>query len=166
MKVLPRSLILSPLFCFSRKRLFEEIADCASAELNTDSFVFIRALNAREEYGTTVFYNGIAIPHAAVSGINETIGILSILDAPVSFSSIDADPQSIDIAYTLFVNKDEDCDKVSELLQNITEVFSNQDLLNSLRLARNEDWKISKLLNQVDLMLASKLSGTETNAVE
>ncbi|MDD7021393.1 MAG: PTS sugar transporter subunit IIA [Aeromonadales bacterium] len=166
MKILSESLVLSPLFCFSRKRLFEEIADCASAVLKADSSTLIRALNAREEYGTTVFYSGIALPHAAVPGISRTLGIMSILDAPVSFSSIDADPQSIDIAYTLFVGEDEDCDAVSQLLQNITGVFSNQDLLNSLRLARNEDWKIRKLLGQAEAMLDSMASRAGEGAEE
>jgi mannitol/fructose-specific phosphotransferase system IIA component (Ntr-type) len=165
-KILSDSLVLSPLFCFSRKRLFEEVADCASAVLKTDSGTLIRALNDREEYGTTAFYSGIALPHAAVAGNDRTLGILSILDAPVAFSSIDADPQSIDIAYTLFVGEDEDCDSISQLLQNMTDVFSNQDLLNSLRLARNEDWKIRKLLEQADAMLDSMASRPGESADE
>lgn len=156
--MLPETLILSSLFCYSKKRLFEEIAENASVILHVTPDLIIKELNKREQYGATVFFNGIAIPHAMIPGINKTLAVLSILDSPVSFNSIDSDPLYVDIAYTLFISPDDKYEEITKLLKQLTEVFSNQDLLNSLRLARNERNKISTLLKQIDASLEAKKS--------
>ena len=155
--MLPETLILSSLFCYSKKRLFEEIAENASVILEVPSDFLIKELNKREQYGATVFYNGIAMPHAVIPGISKTIAVLSILDSPVHFNSIDSDPLYIDIAYTLFISPNDEYEEISKLLKNITEVFSNQDLLNSMRIARNERNKISTLLKQIEASLENKV---------
>ena len=126
--------------------------------LKTSPEILRKALNAREQYGTTVFFNGIALPHAVIPGIAQTLAVISILDTPVLFNSIDSDPLPVDIAYTLFISPDDDYEKTAELLRHITDVLSNQDLLNSLRLARNERGKINTILNQVDALLENNPS--------
>ncbi len=151
--VLPKTLILSPLFCYSKKRLFEEITENAAVMLKISADVLQKALISREQYGTTVFFNGIAIPHALIPGIAQPLAVLSILDTSVLFNSIDSDPLPVDITYSLFISPDEDYDKITIFLQHLTEVLSNQDLLNSLRLARNERGKIYTILKQIDAVL-------------
>ena len=131
MIVLPEVQILSPLFCFSKKRLFEEIAKYSSYILEKDPKDIIRALNEREQLGTTVFFDGIAMPHAVIDSKVPTFSILSILDKPITFNSIDADERLIDIAFSIFINKKDDIQKVESLLKNLTRVLSNVDLLNS-----------------------------------
>ena len=153
MKVLPYTLILSPLFCYSRKRLFEEIAECASAELGVDPQLQIDELNYRETEGSTVFFQGVALPHAVMKKIPYSLAVLSILDKPVTFNSIDSDPQFIDIAFTLFVSVKDEYNKVEKLLLDVTDILSNQDLLNSLRLCRNENAKLKLILEKIDLLL-------------
>ncbi len=152
-QILPKSLILSPLFCFSKKRLFEEIADSASYVLEEDPNNIVARLNARETYGTTVFYPGIALPHTVIDEDKESFAILAVLDKPITFNSIDADEQLIDIALCLFISKSEDPDEAEVLLKNLTTVLSNNDLLNALRLAKNEVSKLSVLLNKIDYIL-------------
>ncbi len=152
-QVLPKSIILSPLFCFSKKRLFEEVADCAGYILGKPPKEIVEALNTRERYGTTVFYPGIAIPHAVIDSDHDTFCILSILDKPITFNSIDADEQLIDIAFCLFISKNDDEKKVEALLKNLTVILSNNDLLNALRLAKNEISKLTILLNKIDYIL-------------
>ena len=115
MIVLPEVQILSPLFCFSKKRLFEEIAKYSSYILEKDPKDIIRALNEREQLGTTVFFDGIAMPHAVIDSKVPTFSILSILDKPITFNSIDADEQLIDIAFSIFINKKDDIQKVESL---------------------------------------------------
>lgn len=162
-QVIPKLLILSPLFCFSKKRLFEEVGDCAGYVLHKSSYEIVSALNARETYGTTVFYPGIAIPHAVIDSDHETFAILAILDKPITFNSIDADEQLIDIALCLFISNKDDKEKVESLLKNLTIVLSNNDLLNALRLSRNETSKIETILNQIDFMLDNPNIDTEEN---
>lgn len=162
-QVIPKSLILSPLFCFSKKRLFEEIGDCAGYVLHKSSNEIVNALNTRETYGTTVFYPGIAIPHAVIDSDHETFAILAILDKPITFNSIDADEQLIDIALCLFISSKDDKENVESLLKNLTIVLSNNDLLNALRLSRNETSKIETILNQIDFMLDNPNIDTNEN---
>ena len=152
-QILPKSLILSPLFCFSKKRLFEEIADSASYVLKEDPNNIVAKLNARETYGTTVFYPGIVLPHVVIDEKKESFSILAVLDKPVTFNSIDADEQLIDIALCLFISKSMDHEEAELLLKNLTTVLSNNDLLNAIRLAKNEVSKLSILLNKIDYIL-------------
>lgn len=154
MTILPPTLILPSLLCFSKKRLFEEIAQNAAAQLERPWEELLSGLNAREEQGSTALPHGIAIPHAVIAGLSRTQAVLGILDAPVAFNSIDSEPQSVDIAYTLFISDGDDYDATQSLLQKLTLVFANQDLLNSLRMARNELGKINALLKQIDRQLA------------
>ena len=75
MIVLPKTQILSPLFCFSKKRLFEEIAECAAFITKKTSKEIIVALNEREKLGTTVFFQGVAIPHAVIQSSTPTFAV-------------------------------------------------------------------------------------------
>ena len=164
MKILPQTVILSPLFCYSRKRLFEEIAECASVKLNLEPKKIISLLNEREKSGSTVFSQGIAIPHAVIEDIPETLSVLSILDKPIAFNSIDADPQYIDIAWTVFISSKEQYDDMENLLTIMTNELSNQDLLNSLRLARNENTKIQLIIEKLDLLIQQRKNTPEIEA--
>ncbi|MCR5536478.1 MAG: PTS sugar transporter subunit IIA [Succinivibrio sp.] len=163
MKVLPDTMILSPLFCYSRKRLFEEICEQASTELKVEPQILIDALNTRETEGSTVFFTGIAIPHALIKKIGKSKGILSILDKPIPFNSIDSDPQYIDIAYTLFVSPEEDYEEIERLLRDVTATLANQDLLNSLRLSRNEPTKIHLIIEKIDQLLDENRKSSTQN---
>lgn len=156
MLVLPDTHILSPLFCFSKKRLFEEIADCAGYILKKDPKDVIIALNEREKLGTTVFYPGVAIPHAVIDSQSDTFAILSILNKPITFNSVDADEQLVDIALSLFISPKDDLDNIEHLLKSLTIVLSNNDLLNSLRLAKNENKKLETIINQIDELIENK----------
>lgn len=164
MRVLPETLILSPLFCYSRKRLFEEISEQASSTLKVEPQILIDALNDRETEGSTVFFPGIAVPHAVIRKITQSRAVLSILDKPILFNSIDADAQFIDIAFTLFVAPSEDYEAVERLLLDVTATLANQDLLNSLRLCRNEPNKIRLIIDKIDQLLDEnrKNSGQNT----
>ena len=160
MKVLPDTLVLSPLFCYSRKRLFEEISEQASSTLRVDPQILIDALNKREEDGSTVFFSGVAMPHAVIKKISKSQAVLSILDKPIPFNSIDSDSQYIDIAFSLFVAADERFEDIERLLLDVTATLSNQDLLNSLRLCRNEPKKIRLIIEKIDQLLYDNRKNT------
>ncbi len=158
MLILPETIILSPLLCFSKKRLFEEVADYASCILKKNAQELINSLNEREKSGTTVFFDGIAFPHAMLTDIDKSIGVLSILDTPITFNSIDADQLDVDISYTFFFSQNEKYDKIEKLLMDFSSLLANNDLLNSLRLCRSEKQKISSILNKIDLSLSKNIN--------
>ncbi len=158
MKILPKTLILSPLFCFSKKRLFEEIAAAASGELELPQKVLVSILNEREDQGSTVFFDLAALPHALLPEEKPTLGVLSILDKAVPFNSFDADLRLVDITYTLFINPSDDYDEAQQLLLSLSSVLANLDLLNALRQSRNETAKINLILEKLDALLVRKAS--------
>ena len=157
MKILPKTLLLSPLFCFSKKRLFEEIAETASQELSIPQEKLIKSLDNREKLGSTILFDGIALPHAAInSEENKSCAILSILNKPISFNSIDATPQHIDIAFAFFISKDQKYSDVEMMLKKLSQILSSSDLLNAMRLARNEINKLNQIINKIDDMLSKE----------
>ena len=91
--------------------------------------------------------------NAVIQSSTPTFAVLSILDKPITFNSIDADEQLVDIAFSLFISPKDDVEKVESLLKSLTIVLSNVYLLNALRLSKNEKHKVETILNQIDLLL-------------
>lgn len=54
-----------------------------------------RALVAREKSMTTGMEQGIAIPHAAVDGIEDVVAVLGVSPAGIPFETLDGDPARI-----------------------------------------------------------------------
>ena len=150
---LPDTLILSPLSCFSKKRLFEDVADQAAFIIKTHAIDINMLLNDREKCGSTALDNGVAIPHIQMNKIEKTFGILSILQNKVFFNDVDTDLEDADIVYTFFFSQQDDPKDAEIFLKNICEIFENEDLCVSLRRAKNEPDTISSLLKKIDLQL-------------
>ena len=150
---LPDTLILSPLSCFSKKRLFEDVADQAAFIIKTHAIDINMLLNDREKCGSTALDNGVAIPHIQMNKIEKTFGILSILQNKVFFNDVDTDLEDADIIYTFFFSQQDDPKDAEIFLKNICEIFENEDLCVSLRRAKNEPDTISTLLKKIDLQL-------------
>ena len=150
---LPDTLILSPLSCFSKKRLFEDVADQAAFIIKTHAIDINMLLNDREKCGSTALDNGVAIPHIQMNKIEKTFGILSILQNKVFFNDVDTDLEDADIVYTFFFSQQDDPKDAEIFLKNICEIFENEDLCVSLRRTKNEPDTISTLLKKIDLQL-------------
>ena len=150
---LPDTLILSPLSCFSKKRLFEDVADQAAFIIKTHAIDINMLLNDREKCGSTALDNGVAIPHIQMNKIEKTFGILSILQNKVFFNDVDTDLEDADIVYTFFFSQQDDPKDAEIFLKNICEIFENEDLCVSLRRAKNEPDTISTLLKKIDLQI-------------
>lgn len=157
-KILPKTLIISPLLCFSKKRIFEEIAECVSYMFNTSTQDIINALGHREMYGSTVVCDGFAMPHAYVPIKKDPIAILAILSKPVSFNTIDTDPQFVDVVFSFFFTKEDDLAQKEMMLESLTTLMSNQELLTALRKNKYDEIKIGLMLNRIDGILNQQLA--------
>lgn len=153
---LPPTLVISPITCFSKKRLFEEIAECAGFILDLPTEDVISALNSREKLGSTVCGKSVAIPHTIITSAPKdfkTFGILCLLTDAVAFNTVDTDAQTIDIAYAVFISPDDNYDTTQTLLYEISNILKNDTLTNSLRLSHHDNDKITAILNKVDNLL-------------
>jgi len=89
----------------SKKRLIESLSHylAANTQAITVDTIF-QALLERERLGSTGLGKGVAIPHARVPGITETIATMMTLVSPIDYEA--PDNQSVDIVFGLLVPED------------------------------------------------------------
>ena len=154
------ALIAAPLFCYSKKRLFEELVAAVLPKLSPEESRadLLRELHAREAGSSTAFFEGIALPHVLVRHDSPTRTVLCVLNNPVSYNSVDADALRIDIAMAVFISASREHDESEKLLHHLTKVLSNKELLAALRQARNEFFKLTLMLNKLDAVYMNLLA--------
>ncbi|WP_308916213.1 PTS sugar transporter subunit IIA [Jannaschia sp. LMIT008] len=84
----------------SKKRLFCELADVAADVHGLDRASAFEALQDRESLGPTGVGDGVALPHARLSGLDRVRGVFFRLDAPLDFDAVDRRP--VDVIFALF----------------------------------------------------------------
>lgn len=119
----------------SKKRLLELI----SIELarNSDQLSqreIFESLCARERLGSTGLGKGVAIPHGRVKGTQHVEASFFRLSKPLAFDASDGEP--VDLLFALAVPEDCGQDHL-KLLAHIAELFSDPELLEELRTAKN-----------------------------
>lgn len=152
-KALPPTYILSPLNCYSKKRLFEELSLVVSPLAECQPRDLLYALNAREANGSTICANQIGMPHAVIETLKTSIAVLTILPQTIPYNTIDADPEGVDIAFAFFFSMQDDYEEYEEILRHLYELFENPDLGNSLRRSWQDPIKLRQILTKVDLHL-------------
>ena len=127
--------ILANISINSKKRLLELISlTMAKKNRELDARAIFESLCAREQLGSTTLGNGVAIPHGRVNGIDNVEALFLRLVKPLPLEADDGEP--VDLVFALVVpnNCTEDH---SKLLSNIAEKFSDHELLQQLRDAKD-----------------------------
>lgn len=122
----------------SKKRLIEQVADLLATALPADTgaaAVFDRLVE-RERLGSTGLGQGVALPHARVSGISRPVGAFVQVRGPVPFDA--ADDRPVDLAFGLLV-PDEATDEALALLAHLAGMFSDPALRTALREAQTPE---------------------------
>jgi PTS system nitrogen regulatory IIA component len=114
----------------SKKRLFQEIADQASAAYGLDSESVLAALLDRESLGPTGVGHGVALPHARLAGVHEVIGCFMLLEKPLDFGAVDRQP--VDVVFTLFAPEDAGVEHLKALAL-VSRTLREQSFLTKLR---------------------------------
>ncbi len=97
----------------SKKRLFQEIGDMFERATGLSAGTVFDALQERESLGPTGVGNGIALPHARLSGIEGVAGIFVRIEKPLDFDSVDRLP--VDLVFALFAPEDSGVDHLKAL---------------------------------------------------
>jgi PTS system nitrogen regulatory IIA component len=119
----------------SKKRLLELISE--ELARNSDEFTkreIFESLCARERLGSTGLGKGVAIPHGRIKGSQHVEASFIRLKKPVPFDAIDGEP--VDLLFCLAVPEDCGEDHL-KLLAQVAELFSDNELLEKLREARD-----------------------------
>ena len=152
-KILPNTYILSPLICFSRKRLFEEMSDLAAAITGVEARVLLTALNEREAMGATACAKGICIPHGVISELKQSVAVLALLQAEIPFNSVDSDYQGVDFALAFFLSPKDKYEERAQMLRLVSRELNNPDLANSFRRVWQDTNKLMMLMLKLDNLL-------------
>lgn len=119
----------------SKKRLLEMISqELARHSDSLSKREIFESLCARERLGSTGLGKGVAIPHGRVKGSATVEASFIRLKKPLPFDAADGVPVDLLFAMTVPEQCNEDHLK---LLAQIAELFSNPELLSSLREADN-----------------------------
>ncbi len=134
--MLPPELIVAPrigcrLEVSSKKRLLESLGELLSSALPalTPESVF-EHLVERERLGSTGLGHGIALPHARVPAVTESIGAFVQLSAGIDYDAIDEVP--VDLAFALVVPESAN-ETHLKLLSHLAAMFSDAVLRARLR---------------------------------
>ena len=103
-KILSKDSVLSPVLCFSKKRLLEIIANQAANIIGLPENLLLKRLNSREELGSTFVANGFAVPHTLIEDQYPETAVFVILTHPVHYSYLDN--TYADCFLALFLHKD------------------------------------------------------------
>lgn len=172
-KILPQTYLLSPLTCFSKKRLFEEICTLVSAITGIKEDVLLQSLNERESYGATVCAKGIGIPHAVVNDLEQSLAILTIINKEVPYNTVDTDYMGVDIALAFFISPKDDYDYVEQMLRIVSRELDNTELANAIRRVWQDNSKLILILQKLDSLLCQEFkaspvkstTNTSTNSI-
>ncbi|WP_080458153.1 PTS sugar transporter subunit IIA [Roseovarius sp. A-2] len=88
----------------SKKRLMQELGFIVEAAYGVQHSRAVEALLERESLGPTGVGNGVALPHARIDGLDQVVGVLTLLEKPINFDSVDRQP--VDLAFALFAPED------------------------------------------------------------
>ncbi len=153
-KILPTTYILSPLTCFSKKRMFEEICAVAAEVSGLEKEDLLLALNRREASGSTVCSKGVGLPHAMIHGLEKSIAVMCILQDEVTYNNVDTDYHGVDMAMAFFISPEEKYEDVEQMLRLVSSNLHNTELANSFRRIRQDNNKILMLLQKLDALMA------------
>ena len=118
----------------SKGQLLRLLSQKAADALGVGEHDILAALQSREDLGSTGVGAGIAIPHAAVVGIEEPFGLFVRLAKPVEFDALDEEP--VDIV-CLILTPPESQSPCLRLLSAIARQLRSPDAVKRIRSARD-----------------------------
>ena len=97
----------------SKKRLFQELGEIAHSAHGLTASDVAGALQERESLGPTGVGQGIALPHARLSGLEGVLGLFVRLEKPIDFDAVDRQP--VDLIFALLAPQDAGVDHLKAL---------------------------------------------------
>jgi PTS system nitrogen regulatory IIA component len=120
----------------NKRQVLGVIADVAARVFGVDADETLESLIEREAAGSTGVGQGVAIPHARLTGLDRVRAVFMRLETPVAFGAVDDKP--VDLLVALFAPKDADSSHLRALAR-ISRVMRQPDLREQLRKARSAD---------------------------
>jgi PTS system nitrogen regulatory IIA component len=116
----------------SRKQVLQALSEIAAHKTGMEARVIFENVLQRERLGSTGVGQGVAIPHARLTGINEVTGFFARLKNPVDFESIDGRP--VDLVFMLLAPADAGAEHLKALAR-VSRLMRREDVRERLRAA-------------------------------
>ncbi len=142
LQIMTISALLSPQKIFldsevtSKKKLLELIANIVADKTQLAQSTIYNNLLNRERLGSTGLGRGIAVPHARVPDLEQTIGCFFRLKEPVNFESPDNQP--VDLVFTIVI-PEEATEEHLLILSSLARIFSQADVCEAIRSATSKE---------------------------
>jgi nitrogen PTS system EIIA component len=120
----------------NKRQVLGVIADVAGRVFGVESEEALEGLIERENAGSTGVGQGVAIPHARLSGLDRVRAVFMRLETPVAFGAVDDKP--VDLLVALFAPKDADSSHLRALAR-ISRLMRQPEMREQLRKARSAD---------------------------
>ncbi|MBW8880338.1 MAG: PTS IIA-like nitrogen regulatory protein PtsN [Asticcacaulis sp.] len=134
--LLDRRAVLGTVSVNSKRQALQLVADMASRLLSLDAAVVHHALLEREKLGSTGVGMGVAVPHAALAGLDRMHGIFIRLETPVAYDAIDDMP--VDLIFALLAPENAGTEHLRALAK-VSRLLRQKDLREQLRLVESTD---------------------------
>ena len=134
--LLDRHAILGQVSVNSKRQALQTIADIASRQLKLNADDILQALMEREKLGSTGVGLGVAVPHAALPGLDRMHGIFVRLESPVAYDAIDDLP--VDLIFALLAPENAGTEHLRALAK-VSRVLRHKDVRDQLRRLDNPD---------------------------
>lgn len=119
----------------SKKRALEMMCELlANGQSDLDESQIFSCMLERERLGSTGVGHGVAIPHSRMEGVEQALVAVAVLESGIDYDAIDG--QDVDILFALLVPQ-ECTEEHLQILASAAEMFSDQQLCNSLRQAKD-----------------------------
>ncbi|WP_337996738.1 PTS IIA-like nitrogen regulatory protein PtsN [Oleispirillum naphthae] len=136
--------VIPALRANSKKQALQLLAQKAADVTGLAEGDILEGLLDRERLGSTGVGNGIAIPHAKLTGIDRLYGIFARLDQPVDFDSIDDQP--VDLICLLIAPEGAGADHLKALAR-VSRLLRDKSICEKLRGATEADALYALLLD-------------------
>ncbi len=136
--------VIPALKANSKKQALQLLAQKAAEVIGLDEGEVLEGLLERERLGSTGVGNGIAIPHAKLTGIDRLYGVFARLDQPVDFDSVDDMP--VDLICLLIAPEGAGADHLKALAR-VSRLLRDKGTCEKLRGATESDALYALLLD-------------------
>jgi len=120
----------------NKRNLLETLAAKAAERLGRPAEEILHVLEAREELGSTVVAEGVAIPHAQLPGAASPLVLFARTERPIDFDAGDAEP--IDLVFVVLWPA-EDAKGLLDAMSEICRPLRDDRLLRQLRSAETPE---------------------------
>ena len=135
-RLLDRRAINGEVSVNSKRQALQTVADMAARQLGLDAAEILHALLERERTSSTGVGHGVAVPHAALKGLDRMYGIFIHLDTPVDYDSIDDMP--VDLIFALLAPEGAGSEHLRALAK-VSRLLRQKELRDQLRKIDNAD---------------------------